>query len=82
MVKWISVEEKLSENWVKVLCFCPELAERDKREQEDYTEKNQSPGVRFGCRVESLNENRVNMTRGYYFTYWMPLPEPPKEASK
>ena len=63
---WISVKDKLPENYLSVLLF-------DAQYREIFIGYMDAEGI------FQLEGHSYEYSLGYHFTYWMPLPEPPKE---
>lgn len=67
--KWISVKDRLPEQWVNVLTFQPTLRITGDRL------------IRVGVYIgnNKWRESERHTMMEVPVTYWMPLPEPPKE---
>lgn len=63
--QWISVMEKLPEEWTSVIGCCPDVAPM--------------PTVREVYLCENGNWHGAMIYGATTVTYWMPMPEPPKE---
>lgn len=72
--KWISVEERLPENGNDVLCWY------EYYRYGDYNRMYQTYGI--GCCWNGTWCGDVSSGSRAKVLYWMPLPEPPKEASE
>lgn len=64
---WISVKDRKPPDGVRVLVYCEEIERLP----------DHGSGILFGRYVKALDECRVDMTHGYFFTHWMPLPRNP-----
>ena len=71
-MKWTDCKDKQPRDRKRVICYDPAIAKHDK------AAGTECPGVRFGRRIEALNENNPEGCMGYNFTHWMPVPKPPK----
>jgi hypothetical protein len=72
---WISVEERLPERGVNVLCYM----DFSKNEETKHWENSIADNVYNGVLVGSRPTKHTWAWQGDCVTHWMPLPEPPKE---
>jgi hypothetical protein len=65
--KWISVREQKPNPDLKVLAWSAEM-------------ESHGNAISFGKRVVGrvIDECRFENSSGFYFTHWLPLPDPPK----
>lgn len=72
--RWISVEERLPERGVKVLCHMNFLKSEETKSWGTNIAENTYQGVLVG----SNPRKHVWEWQGDFVTHWMPLPEPPE----
>lgn len=70
MAEWISVKDRLPENYIPVLCWY---------EYYHWSENNVLPEYGIGYCIDGKWGGEVSIGLSANVLYWMPLPEPPME---
>lgn len=82
MNEWISVEDKLPEKFMDVLCWCISLSGPSIEPMSVMQKYEQYASIDRYCKWNDGYKDSFRTSRFYdaKVTHWMPLPEPPKNC--